>query len=90
MADQVLHQSEQLTQARLDIAVQAQQITSLREALDDLRDAVSQLTTTVNSMRDQLTEARGGWKTLMLLGGAASALGGAVVWVVQHLAGKGA
>jgi hypothetical protein len=32
-----------------------------------------------------LSEARGGWKTLMFVGGAASSLGAAIAWVIQHL-----
>lgn len=36
---------------------------------------------------DKLAEAKGGWKTLMLLGGAASTLGAALSWVVAHAKG---
>lgn len=32
-----------------------------------------------------LSEARGGWRTLMWLGGAVAALGGVLGWALQHL-----
>ena len=34
---------------------------------------------------DKLSEAKGGWKTLMLLGGAGATLGAMVPWVADHL-----
>lgn len=40
---------------------------------------------TLNRISSQLAEARGGWKTLMLIGGAAGTLGSAATWVVSHL-----
>ena len=32
----------------------------------------------------QLAEARGGWRTLMMLGGAAGTIGSGVTWLVSH------
>lgn len=32
----------------------------------------------------QLAEARGGWRALMMLGGAAGAIGSGVTWLVSH------
>lgn len=34
---------------------------------------------------NQLSEAKGGWRTLMLVGGAFSTIGAAVSWAAQHL-----
>lgn len=44
----------------------------------------------LNTMRLEMAEARGGWKVLMLLGGASATLGGGVTWALTHLLGKGA
>jgi hypothetical protein len=33
----------------------------------------------------QLAEARGGWRTLMLIGGAAGSIGSAITWALQHM-----
>ena len=34
---------------------------------------------------DKLSEAKGGWKTLMALGGAGATLGAMVPWIADHL-----
>jgi hypothetical protein len=43
----------------------------------------------VHSIQLQMAEAKGGWKTLVFLGGAAASLGGAVSWVLAHITWKG-
>lgn len=44
----------------------------------------------MTAMRLQMAEAKGGWKVLMLLGGASASLGSAATWALTHLTGKGA
>jgi hypothetical protein len=39
----------------------------------------------LDALNATLTEARGGWRMLMLLGGAAAALGSLIPWVISHL-----
>jgi hypothetical protein len=39
----------------------------------------------VSAMREQMAEARGGWKLMMMLGGASAAFGGAISWALTHL-----
>jgi len=41
----------------------------------------------VTAMRLQMAEARGGWKLMMLLGGAAASLGGGISWVLSNWRG---
>jgi hypothetical protein len=36
----------------------------------------------------QLAEARGGWKVLVILGGASATLGSAVTWVLTHFGAR--
>jgi hypothetical protein len=62
--------------ARLEIKVAhlEVQLTRMSGQLDDVLSA--------------LTEARGGWRTLMWLGGAASVVGAAVSYVINHVAFK--
>lgn len=73
-------------------------ITAIEERMIDPRDfgrleqEVRQLSTQVTDMKktletinDTLSQARGGWRTLMLLGGAGAAVGSAVSWVIQHV-----
>lgn len=64
------------------------EITELRGDITELKAAMSELVKTVNAMRDEFNENRGGWKMLALLGGAGATLGGVLTWVVDHLVGR--
>lgn len=75
---------EALQQAHVDIAVlktlvegQAKQIDALIGQLDRVNNRLQDIETT-------LTEARGGWRTLMLIGGAGASLGGLISWAATH------
>jgi hypothetical protein len=50
-----------------------------------LQESNQQLTAKLDQVLLTLSEARGGWKTLMVVGGAASSAGAAIAWVIQHL-----
>jgi negative regulator of sigma E activity len=39
----------------------------------------------MQAVRLQLAEARGGWRLLVGLGGAAASVGAAIAWAAQHL-----
>ncbi len=58
---------------RLQAEVQAQ-----RRDLDRMATSLDQMAEAVEAMREQLAQAKGGWKTLVFIGGAAAA-GGAVL-----------
>lgn len=55
-----------------------QQVEQLKEDMDIMKKDVA----TIKSLLEQ---ANGGWKTVMLVGGAVSFLSGFLVWVTQHL-----
>lgn len=48
------------------------------------------LATAIQSMQVQMAEAKGGWKVLMLLGGAAATIGSGATWALTHFFGRGA
>ena len=75
MNDQNTHPA--LTEAQIDIAVLKTQLLAVTSEL-------SQVKRTLDDVKELLTEARGGWKLLMLLGGGAAAVGGFVVWFFTH------
>lgn len=63
--------------------LQAQVETLLR--LDaEKTDLLRALAKDIEAMRIQMAEARGGWKLMMLLGGAAASFGGAISWALTH------
>jgi hypothetical protein len=55
------------------------------EAIGALKEDVAQLRTDVAAIKDLLSEARGGWKSLMWVAGFASAAGAVLVWVVSFV-----
>lgn len=59
------------------IAVMQAQLEHMRESIDDL-------TKEMRGMRKTMDEAKGGWRTLILLGGAVGAISSAVTWVAAH------
>lgn len=81
-------QNDDLTQARIDIARMEVQIETLTQGLDDLRASNQQLQSKLDQVLLALSEARGGWRTLMLVGGAASSIGAGLTWLLQHF-GRG-
>lgn len=46
---------------------------------------VHDLKETVETMRDMMQQAKGGWRTLMFLSGVAGSIGAALSWVVSHI-----
>lgn len=66
-------------------------------AIARLEERMKHMEGTMNTMADQVdtlvrtvNEARGGWKTLMLVGGAAATITGAVTWITGHFLTRGA
>jgi hypothetical protein len=52
-----------------------ERLARLEARMDGVSDNVREMKDDVRAIRDTLSEARGGWKTLLLVGGAAGALG---------------
>jgi hypothetical protein len=77
--------AEALTQARIDISRLEVQVAHLSVSLADLQEVNKQQSDKIDKVLLALSEARGGWRTLMLVGGAASTAGAALAWVVEHL-----
>lgn len=46
---------------------------------------VHALKETVETMRDMMQQAKGGWRTLMFLSGVAGSIGAGLSWIVSHI-----
>jgi prefoldin subunit 5 len=79
--------SQELTEARINIGRLQTEVAHLTQSMEALQESNKQLTAKLDQVLLALSEARGGWKTLMLVGGAASSLGGFGVWAIQHFKG---
>jgi prefoldin subunit 5 len=80
------HTQMELTEARINIGRLQTEVAHLTQGMEDLQESNKQLTAKLDQVLLALSEARGGWRTLMLVGGAASTLGGAITWAIQHFA----
>ena len=54
---------------------------------DEARQALATLQTQVGAMQTTLSEARGGWKTLLAAVGLAGAIGSALTYAIAHFKG---
>lgn len=85
-----LHQ-EQLSQAHVAIAVLETKVESQAKEIERLTKAIELLAGKLDTVANTLTEARGGWKLMMALGGAGATFGAGLMWLVHAAANtKGA
>jgi len=63
------------------------EVAAQRRDLDRMATSLEAMAASINAMQDQLAQARGGWKTLLLVGGAAATCGAVLaklaVWWAQ-------
>lgn len=74
----------ELTEARINIARLQEQVNHLTQSMEELQESNKELTAKLDQVLLALSEARGGWRTLMLVGGAAATVGGFVTWAISH------
>jgi hypothetical protein len=62
-------------------------VASLQAQMTDFKARQAVVETKVDLVLEKLSEAKGGWRTLMWLGGAASSFGAAIGWFASQLKG---
>jgi hypothetical protein len=62
-----------------------ERLARLEARMDGVYDDVKEMREDVRAIRDTLTEARGGWKTLLLVGGAAGTFGALAAKILPFL-----
>lgn len=60
---------------------------SHREQMAKMERSQEALSVKLDEVLTAMHEARGGWRTVMLLGGTAATMGGAVSWFITHFKG---
>lgn len=78
-------QDRALTEAQVAIATLEVQFANMSAQMTELKQTLSTLHSKLDVVNNTLTEARGGWRTLMAVGGAAASAGALVAWVGQHV-----
>lgn len=77
--------NQELTEARINIAHLESEVAHLAKAMADMKASQAAMGEKLDAVLLKLSEARGGWRTLMLVGGAASSLGAGIAWLAAHL-----
>ena len=65
------------------------QIARLEERMLRMEEDMKKMSHQLDTVVTALSEAKGGWRTLMLLGGAAASAGAFISWAVTHITVKG-
>ena len=65
------------------------EVESLKELVRAQTIAMNLMNERLNTMNNTLSEARGGWRTIMLIGGSAASLGGLISWALTNITIKG-
>ena len=76
---------EALSQAHIAIAVLETKVEAQAKEIERLTAIVERMATKLDAVASTLTEARGGWRAMMLLGGAGATFGGLVTWALEHM-----
>lgn len=71
-----------------ELAVHETEIKHLQADMDKMVADMEAIKTALNQINQTLSEAKGGWKVLLLLGGAGGVLGSAITQILQHWVGK--
>lgn len=73
--------------------VLGREMRDLKEAqqrnLEEMRASQKDLASKLDAVLTTMSEARGGWRTVVLMGSVSSTLGAAFAWIVNHFARGG-
>lgn len=58
---------------------------ALEQKVAQLTADVHAMKETIEGMRDMMQQARGGWRTIMMLSGVAASIGAAFTWIISHV-----
>jgi prefoldin subunit 5 len=67
-----------------DLAVHDVEIKHLQDDMDKMVKEMAEIKKSLASIETVLSEAKGGWRTLMWVGGAGTAFGTLVGWIIEH------
>jgi hypothetical protein len=71
-----------------ELATHASDIEHLKSDMDTMVNSMKDMNITLISINTTLSEAKGGWRMLMLVGGAGGAIGAALTQMSQWFPGK--
>lgn len=66
------------------LAVMETEMMHMKAAIADLKFSNARQTEKIDLILSTMSEAKGGWKTLLAMGGAAGTAGGFITWALAH------
>jgi prefoldin subunit 5 len=75
--------SDLMEQAR-ELATHASEIRHLQADMDKMVEDMEEIKKALAKIDRTLSEAKGGWKMLMAVGGASGVIGSAITWFISH------
>jgi prefoldin subunit 5 len=70
-----------------ELATHAADIKHLQDDMDKLVESMTAMQMSLAAIDKTLTEAKGGWKVLMMIGGASGTVGAVLMQVIHNLPG---
>jgi len=67
-----------------DVAAHDVEIKHLQDDMERMIKEMAEIKKALYAIDRTLSEAKGGWKTLVVVGGVASSIGAAVAWIANH------
>lgn len=75
--------SDLMEQAR-ELATHASEIRHLQSDMDKMVEDMEEIKKAIIEINKTLSEAKGGWRMLLAVGGAAGVVGSGITWLVSH------
>jgi hypothetical protein len=79
--------TEAAIQTARELATHASDIKHLQDDMDKMLENMKAMQATLTAIDKTLSEARGGWKVFMLVGGASSVVGAGLVQLINWYSG---
>ena len=76
------------TDIKSEVAVQANEIKHIQDDMDEMKADIEQIKNSLANIDKLLSEAKGGWRTLMWAAGAGGAVAAFVITIQQFFWGK--
>ena len=70
-----------------ELATHAADIKHMQDDMDKMLESMKSMQVTLTSINATLSEAKGGWKVLMMVGGASGTVGAAIVQLIHWYSG---
>ena len=79
---------DKVNEMQIAQAVLSEKLARMQADIEAVTVAITQLTVTLSNINITLSEAKGGWKMIMVVGGAGCALGSGIGYLIHLFGGK--